>query len=54
MAQTLSLAGKLNIVHVPYKGEPVAIVNLVANLVQVMFATPTTANAYAKEGKLRC
>jgi tripartite-type tricarboxylate transporter receptor subunit TctC len=53
MAQMLSLAGNLKIVHVPYKGEPAAILDLVSNLVQVMFATPTTATGYAKEGKLR-
>jgi tripartite-type tricarboxylate transporter receptor subunit TctC len=53
MAQLLSLAGDLKLVHVPYKGEPAAILDLVSNLVQVMFATPTTASGYAKEGKLR-
>lgn len=53
MAQMLALAGNLSMVHVPYKGEPAAIVDLVSNSVQVMFATPTTASAFAKEGKLR-
>ena len=53
MAQTLSLAGNLKLVHVPYKGEPAALIDLVSNNIQVMFATPTTAQAYAREGKLR-
>ncbi len=53
MAQTLSLAGNLKLVHVPYKGEPAALIDLVANNIQVMFATPTTAQSYAREGKLR-
>jgi tripartite-type tricarboxylate transporter receptor subunit TctC len=53
MAQVIALAGNLNMVHVPYKGEPAAVVDLVSNRVQVMFATPTTTNAYVREGKLR-
>jgi tripartite-type tricarboxylate transporter receptor subunit TctC len=53
MAQTLSLAGNLKLVHLPYKGEPAALIDLVANTIQVMFATPTTAQSYAREGKIR-
>lgn len=53
MVQVLALGGNLNMVHVPYKGEPAAVVDLVSNRVQVMFATPTTTNAYVREGKLR-
>lgn len=52
-AQLLSLGGKLNMLHVPYKGEPAGIADLVSNRVQLMFATPTTAGAHAREGKLR-
>lgn len=52
MAQVIALAN-LNMVHVPYKGEPAALVDLISNRVQVMFATPTTTMAYVKEGKLR-
>jgi tripartite-type tricarboxylate transporter receptor subunit TctC len=51
-AQLLALGGKLNMLHVPYKGEPAGITDLVSNRVQVMFATPTTG-AHARDGKLR-
>ena len=53
MAQVIALAGNLNMVHVPYRGEPAAVVDLISNRVQVMWATPTTTMAYVKEGKLR-
>jgi tripartite-type tricarboxylate transporter receptor subunit TctC len=51
-AQMMSL-GNIKMVQVPYKGEPAAIADLVAGRVQVMFATPTTALAFVKEGRLR-
>ena len=52
-AQLLSMAGSPNMVQVPYKGEPAAVTDLVANRVQVMFATPSSAESFAKAGKLR-
>ena len=51
-AQINSLAG-IDMVHVPYKGEPAAIADLVAGRVQLMLATPTTGLAQVKEGRLR-
>ena len=51
-AQLMSL-GNIKMVHGPYKGEPAAITDLVGGRVQVMFATPTTALALVKDGKLR-
>ena len=52
-AQLLSMAGNPHMVQVPYKGEPAAVTDLVANRVQVMFATPSSAESFAKTGKLR-
>lgn len=51
-SQMLSLA-KANMVHVPYKGEPAAMIDLSSNRVQVMFATMTTAAPHVQSGKLR-
>jgi tripartite-type tricarboxylate transporter receptor subunit TctC len=53
MAQMLSLTGGPKLVHVPYRGEPAALIDVISNRVQMMFATPTAAGGYAKEGKLR-
>ena len=52
-AQLLSMAGNPHMVQVPYKGEPAAVTDLVANRVQVMFATPSSAESFAKAGRLR-
>lgn len=52
MAQTLSLA-KVNMLHVPYKGEPQAITDLVGGRIDMMWATPTTGLSLVKDGKLR-
>ena len=51
-AQMNSLAG-IDMAHIPYKGEPAGITDLVSNRVQVMFATLTTGGAHVKDGKLR-
>ena len=51
-AQMNSLAG-IDLAHIPYKGEPAGITDLVSNRVQVMFATLTTGGAHVKDGKLR-
>jgi len=52
-AELFNIVAGVKLVHVPYKGEPAALIDLVANNIQVMFATPTTAQSYAREGKLR-
>jgi tripartite-type tricarboxylate transporter receptor subunit TctC len=51
-AQMNSLTG-IDMTHVPYKGEPQGITDLVGGRVHVMWATPTTGLAFVKEGKLR-
>ena len=51
-AQMNALAG-IDMLHVPYKGEPQGITDLVTGRVQVMWATPTTGLAHVKDGKLR-
>lgn len=51
-AQMNALAG-MEMTHVPYRGEPQAIPDLVSGRVQVMWATPTTGLPHLKEGKLR-
>jgi tripartite-type tricarboxylate transporter receptor subunit TctC len=44
---------KLDMVRIPYKGEPVAITDLLMGRVHLMFGTPTNALGPAKEGRLR-
>ena len=51
-AQMNALTG-INMTHVPYKGEPQGITDLVGGRVHVMWATPTTGLAQVKDGKLR-
>ena len=44
---------KIQIVHVPYKGEPQALTDLVAGRVQMMFCSSSTSVPQIREGKLR-
>ena len=50
--QMNSLAG-IEMTHVPYRGEPQAITDIVGGRVQLLWATPTTGLAHVKDGKLR-
>jgi len=47
-----SMAG-VDIVHVPYKGAPAAIVDLTSGRIQIMFASPPSVMALVRGGKLR-
>jgi tripartite-type tricarboxylate transporter receptor subunit TctC len=47
-----SLAG-IEMTHVPYKGEPQAVTDIIAGRVQLLWATPTTGLSHLKDGKLR-
>ena len=40
-------------VHVPYKGEPAALVDLIAGRLQFIVATQSTSLPFVKDGKLR-
>ena len=51
-AQILSLAN-VKMLHVPYKGEPQAMTDLVGGRIDLMWATPTTGLPLVKDGKLR-
>jgi tripartite-type tricarboxylate transporter receptor subunit TctC len=51
--ELLKLAAKIDIVHVPYKGAPPAMVDLLAGQVALTFATAPSAVPHVKAGKLR-
>ena len=52
-AVQLLMAGKLDMVHVRYKGDPQALQDLMTDRIQMMFTTGTTAPPLVKEGRIR-
>ncbi|MSQ49647.1 MAG: tripartite tricarboxylate transporter substrate binding protein [Betaproteobacteria bacterium] len=47
------LVAKIDIVHVPYKGGGPAVTDLLGGQIAAVFATPASAGAHVKAGKLR-
>ena len=52
-AELLSLLAGMQLIHVPYKGNPLALVDLMAGRVQLMFTTVPTALPQIKAGRVR-
>ncbi len=50
-AKLMSLSG-IQMMHIPYKGEPAALIDLIAGRIQFMIATQTTSLPFVKAGKL--
>jgi tripartite-type tricarboxylate transporter receptor subunit TctC len=48
-----SSLAKIEMVHVPYKGEPQAMTDLIGGRVQLMFASSSTSVPQVRDGKLR-
>jgi len=45
--------GGIKMTHVPYKGEPQALTDMLNGQIQVMFATWTTAGGHIRDGRIR-
>ncbi len=52
-AEMLKSAANLDIVHIPYKGAGLAVLDVVGGQVPMLFAVPGTARAHIAAGKLR-
>jgi tripartite-type tricarboxylate transporter receptor subunit TctC len=51
--ELFKLLAKIDVVHVPYRGVPLAITDLVAGRVQYIFGSPVSTLPQVKDGKLR-
>jgi tripartite-type tricarboxylate transporter receptor subunit TctC len=51
--EMLSQAGGVKMTHVPYKGSPPALIDLMGSRVSVMFDTPVSVLSFIKSGKLK-
>jgi tripartite-type tricarboxylate transporter receptor subunit TctC len=51
--EMMSQAAGIKMVHVPYKGSPPALLDLMAGRVNVMFDTPVAVLPFLKDGRLR-
>ncbi len=51
--ELFKLLAKVNIVHVPYKGLPQAVTDLLGGRVQIVFGSPSSTLPSARDGKLR-
>ena len=51
--EALKLAANINILHVPYKGQAPAMIDLLGGQIAFMFANPVTTLPHVRSGKLR-
>ena len=51
--ELFKLLAKVDVVHVPYKGLPQAVTDLVAGRVQIVFGSPSSTLPAARDGRLR-
>jgi tripartite-type tricarboxylate transporter receptor subunit TctC len=52
-AELFKMQAKIDIVHIPYKGTPPAVTDLIAGQVQMMFANTLSVLPYVNSGRLR-
>lgn len=52
-AELLSMASGIKLLHVPYKGNAPALIDLIGGQVMMMFDQVSTSSAYIKAGKIR-
>jgi tripartite-type tricarboxylate transporter receptor subunit TctC len=50
---SVAVARGLNMTHVPYRGEPPAMTDLITGRIQAMVATPGTGAPHVRDGKIR-